>query len=133
MLPPESEWLGALLAADLVVGDSGSSTAYAAAAGVPVLLGSPAEEVAPGSPAALLGEIAPRLRFDRPFAPQLAGAMASQPAELASLTASRITSEPGRFGRNMRQLIYRMLGLSQPPSIPAAHPARMPRPVKRRD
>jgi hypothetical protein len=133
LVPPESEWLGALLAADLVVGDSGSSTAYAAAAGIPVILGGPDGEVAPGSPAALLGETAPRLRLDRPIAPQLAEAMAGQSAGLASSIASRITSEPGRFGRNMRQLIYRMLGLSQPPSIPVANPARVPWLVKRED
>lgn len=133
LVPPESEWLGALLAADLVVGDSGSSTAYAAAAGIPVILGGPDARMAPGSPAALLGACAPRLRLDRPIAPQLADAMASHRPELASSVASRITSEPGRFGRNMRQLIYRMLGLAQPPSIPVARPARMPRPVKRED
>jgi hypothetical protein len=133
LLPPESEWLGALLAADLVVGDSGSSTAYAAAAGVPVILGTPDEEVAPGSPAALLGESAPRLRLDHPIAPQLANAMAGQSAQLASSVATRITSEPGRFGRNMRRLIYRTLGLSQPPSIPTACPAQVPWLVKRGD
>jgi hypothetical protein len=133
LLPPESEWLGALLAADLVVGDSGSSTAYAAAAGIPVILGGPDEEMAPGSPAALLGETAPRLRLDRPIAPQLADAMTTPRADLASSVANRITSEPGRFGWNMRQLIYRTLGLTQPPSIPAACPARVPRLVKRGD
>jgi hypothetical protein len=133
LVPPESEWLGALLAADLVMGDSGSSTAYAAAVGIPAILAGPDEEMAPGSPAALLGETAPRLRLDCPIAPQLADAMASPGAELARSVASRISSEPGRFGRNMRQLIYRMLGLAQPPSIPVARPARMPRPVKRED
>jgi len=134
LVPPDSEWLGALLAADVVVGDAGSSAAYAAAAGVPVILGTfPDEGVAPGSPAALLAAAAPRLRLERPIARQLADAVARHNAELSQSVAARITSEPGQFARNMRRLIYRKLGLSQPPSIPAARTAEMPRPVRRGD
>ena len=51
LVPPESEWLGAILAADVVIGDAGSTTVYAAAAGVPVVLGTfPDEDVVPGPP-----------------------------------------------------------------------------------
>jgi hypothetical protein len=134
LIPPDSEWLGALLAADVVVGDAGSSTAYAAAAGIPVLLGQlPAEGVAPWSPAALLADAAPRLRFDRPVAQQLADSIERHPANLSRSIAERITSAPGQFNRNMRRLIYRMLGLTQPPVILAARPAGMPRPIRRGD
>jgi hypothetical protein len=132
LLPPDSQWLPALLAADIVVGDAGSSTAYASAADVPVTLGVfPDQDVAPGSPAALLARSAPRLRLDRPVTSQLTDAIAGHQPELARSVADRITSEPGRFGRNMRQLVYRMLGLSQPSSIPVACPAGLPRPIKR--
>jgi hypothetical protein len=132
LVPPDSEWLGALLAADLVVGDAGSSTAYAAAAGVPVILGRlPDEGVAPGSPAALLAEGAPRLRLDLSLARQLANAVECHRAELSRSVAGRITSEPGQFSRNMRQLIYRKLGLTGPPSLPAARAAGMPRLIRR--
>jgi hypothetical protein len=132
LVPPDSEWLGALLAADVVVGDAGSSTAYAAAAGIPVILGRlPDEGVAPGSPAALLAEGAPRLRRDRPLARQLSDAVACHRAELSRSVAERITSEPGQFGRNMRRLIYRKLGLTRPPSGYATRPARMPRLISR--
>jgi hypothetical protein len=134
LVPPDSEWLGALLAADVVVGDAGSSTAYAAAAGVPVILGGiPAEGIAPGSPAALLAEAAPMLRLDRPISRQLADAVARHPADLPPSVAARITSEPGQFHRNMRRLIYRKLGLTQPPAIPATRPVGMPRPIRRGD
>ena len=134
LVPPDSEWLGALLAADVVVGDAGSSTAYAAAAGVPVILGGlPAEGIAPGSPAALLAEAAPRLRLDRPIIRQLADAVARHPADLPRSVAARITSEPGQFHRNMRRLIYRELGLTQPPAILATRPVGMPRPIRRGD
>ncbi len=132
LVPPDSEWLGALLAADIVVGDAGSSTAYAAAAGVPVILGGlPAEGVAPGSPAALLAAAAPRLRLERPMTGQLEDAIRRHSADQSRAVADRITSEPGQFNRNMRRLIYRLLGLAQPPVIPATRPAGLPRLIRR--
>lgn len=127
LLPPESEWLSALVAADVVIGDSGSTSAYAAAAGLPVIIGTfPAEDVASDSAAALLAGAAPRLRLDQPIERQLADADARHSAQLSAAVAARITSEPDQFRRKMRRLIYRVLKLSQPPSIPVTPPARMP-------
>ena len=132
LVPPTAQWLGVLLAADIVVGDVGSSTAYAAAAGVPVMLAAnPSQDVAPGSAAALLARAAPRLRPDRPVGPQLADALASHRPELSELVAARITSEPGQFQRNMRRVIYRLLGLTQPPSVPVMSPAGVPTVIRR--
>jgi hypothetical protein len=127
LLPPESEWLSALIAADIVIGDAGSSSAYAGAAGVPVIIGVfPEDDIAPESAAALLSAGAPRLQLGQPIERQLAEAVASHSAELSRSVAARITSEPEHFRRNMRRLIYRMLGLTQPPSIPVMPPASMP-------
>jgi hypothetical protein len=132
LVPPEAEWLGSILAADVVIGDTGSSAVYAAAAGVPLILGAfPDEDVVPGSAAAVLAAGAPRLRPERPIARQLSDGMAHHRAELSGSVAARVTSEPGRFNRNMRRLIYRMLGLSQPPSIPVTHPAELPSVIRR--
>jgi hypothetical protein len=134
LVPPEAEWLGALLAADLVIGDAGSSTVYAAAAGVPVVLGTfPDQDVASGSAAAVLAAAAPRLVPDGPVAGQLADAMRRHHSELSASVAARLTSEPGRFDLNMRRLIYRKLGLSQPSSIPVARPAQPPTVIRRGD
>ncbi len=127
LLPPESEWLSALVAADAVIGDAGSSSVYAAAAGVPVIIGTfPSEDIAPGSAAALLAAASPALHLDQPIERQLVGAMACHSAELSQQVVGRITSEPGRFRSNMRRLIYRMLGFPQPASIPLTPPAPMP-------
>jgi hypothetical protein len=127
LLPPESEWLSALVAADAVIGDAGSSSVYAAAAGVPVIIGAfPSEDIAPGSAATLLAAASPALHLDQSIERQLAGAMACHSAELSQQVAARITSEPGRFRSNMRRLIYRMLGFPQPASIPLTPPAPMP-------
>lgn len=132
LVPPDAEWLGALMAADVVIGDAGSGSVYAAAAGVPVIIGAfPDEDVARGSAAALLAATAPRLRPGQPIERQLAEAAAGHSSELSGSVAARITSEPGQFGRNMRRLIYQILGLAQPPSIPVTPPARMPRAIRR--
>jgi hypothetical protein len=100
---------------------------YAAAAGVPVVIGAfPGEDVAPGSAAALLASASPALHLDRPIERQLVDAMAGHSAGLSQSVAARITSEPGRFRANMRRLIYLMLGLTQPPSIPVTPSAPAP-------
>jgi hypothetical protein len=134
LVPPDSDWLGALIAADVVVGDAGSTSVYSAAAGVPVVLGTfPGEDVAPGSAAALLAASAPRLRPGQPIARQLDEAVARHRAELSESVAARVSSEPGRFARNMRRLIYRTLELSQPTSVPVTSPAGMPALIRRGD
>jgi hypothetical protein len=132
LVPPEAEWIGAIVAADVVIGDAGSTTVYAAAAGVPVVLGTyPDEDVVPGSAAAVMAETATRLNPDEPMIGQLANAMTRHTAELSASVAARLTSEPGRFDRHMRRLIYRMLGLTQPSSIPLALPAALPVVIRR--
>lgn len=132
LVPPESEWLGALIAADVVVGDAGSTSVYGSAAGAPVIMGTfPGRDIAPGSVAALLAASAPRLRPGEPVAPQLDEAIASHRAGLSESVAARLTSEPGRFNRNMRRLIYRVLGLSQPLPAPAVPPAAVPSVIRR--
>jgi hypothetical protein len=91
-----------------------------------MLAGFPADDVSPASASALLAASAPRLRRDRPIAEQLAAARASYQAVAAEQVAGRITSEPGRFNQNMRRLMYRLLKLSQPATIPAMLPADVP-------
>jgi hypothetical protein len=132
LVPPDTEWLSALMAADVVIGDAGSGSVYASAAGVPVIMGTfPDEDVARGSAAALLAAAAPRLRLDQPIERQLAEATAGRSGQLSRSVAARLTSEPGQFGRNMRRLIYQVLELAQPLSTPVTLPARMPRVIRR--
>ena len=127
LVPPTSDWMGALIAADVVICDQGSVGVYAAAAGVPVILAKyPADDCAPGSAGALLAASAPRLRADRPLARAARPREAGYQLAVSDAVAARITSEPGRFDRNMRRLMYRLLRLRQPATIPAALPARAP-------
>ena len=115
VVDPVAGWQPALAAADWVVGDHGSVTLYATLSGAPVLLAAYAEgDIDPRSPVADLSAAAPRLDLDTDLATQLDAATAAYPAERHTAVARRITSEPGRFARNMRGLLYRSLGLDPP-------------------
>lgn len=125
LVPPTSDWIGALVAADLVVCDQGSPGVYAAAAGVPVILAQFADDdVVPGSASALLAASSPRLRLDRPLPLQFGEIVADR--QDLGLVAHRITSQPRRFHCNMRRLMYRLLRLKQPTAVPVAVPADLP-------
>ena len=122
-----ADWVGALVAADYIVGDHGSVTLYGAMTGVPVLMATlPDADVDPGSPLAELGSFAPRLHGDRPLREQFKRSSATYRAQRHQRVAARITSEPGRFARKMRALLYRKLRLRAPAGRPTTEPARLP-------
>jgi hypothetical protein len=127
LIPPHADWRGALIAADTIIADHGSLGVYGALAGVPLLLASfAAQDIDRSSANALLARAAPRLDPGPPLLTQLARAEADyQPTHYDEVVA-RITSQPGRFNRNMRRLMYRLLGLPQPAAI--APPAAVPPP-----
>jgi hypothetical protein len=125
---PEEGWRAALAAADLVIGDHGSVTFYAASVRVPLLLATfPAEDVPPESHVAMLGKIAPRLRLDQPLTPQLEHVMASHRPERYTGIALAATSVPGEARRIIRRVMYQQLGLPEPPGAPRAEPVPPPR------
>ncbi|MFF9481126.1 hypothetical protein [Streptomyces sp. NPDC014733] len=113
LLDPLTEWRQALLAADLVIGDHGSVTYYAAALGTPVLLGAaPLDGLDPASPVADFVRTAPRLDPLRPLRPQLESALSDHrphpgPAELT-------TSVPGKSAALLRALFHRLIGIPEP-------------------
>ncbi|WP_433171608.1 hypothetical protein [Actinoallomurus sp. CA-150999] len=127
ILPPEHGWQAALVAADRLVGDHGSVTCYGAALGVPTLLAAfPDEDVLPGSAVALMGRSAPRLDPTRPLEPQIAACSGGRPAALFS----RLTSRPSRSGAILRQKMYELLRLSEPPSAVHVDPVAPPCPME---
>ncbi|MDN3296928.1 hypothetical protein QWM81_23350 [Streptomyces ficellus] len=122
-----SDWTGALVAADYIVGDHGSVSLYGVMTGAPVLMADTHEpEVDPGSPLADLRSFAHRLRGDRPLRRQLSRSSATYRPQHYERVAARITSEPGRFAHKMRALIYRKLRLRAPSPRPTTEPARLP-------
>ena len=109
---PAEDWRALIAAADYVIGDHGSVTAYAAAAGVPALRvdGDWSRRCVPGTAQELVGRQATRLRLGQPLEPQL---RAAQPLDAAAV-AARLTSHPGQAGERLRRHLYRLLELSQP-------------------
>ncbi|MET8154931.1 hypothetical protein ABZT47_01080 [Sphaerisporangium sp. NPDC005289] len=127
LVPPDADWRGVVAAADVIIGDHGSATVYGTVAGVPVMLAEFFDAaVDPTSAAGRLATVAPRLSLDRPLREQLATAEEYTRDGRYDGVVARITSEPGHFDRNMRRLMYRLLGLRQPAAITAPPPAAVP-------
>jgi hypothetical protein len=128
LIPPEEGWRAALIAADLVIGDYGSTTYYAAAIGRPVLLGAySAGDVHPGSHTDLLGRTAPHLRHDAPLAPQVDSAIADHSPDRAAWFRAALTSAPDRAARLLRREMYRLMRLAEPADDAVARPLPLPR------
>ncbi|MGW3585879.1 hypothetical protein ACWDM8_31680 [Streptomyces rubiginosohelvolus] len=130
VLPPEADWRSVLIAADWIIGDHGSVTLYGTLTPAPILLtGSDDEEINPASPAAALALTAPVLSPAPPLVDQLAYAASEYDRDEYAAIAARITSEPGRFHRNMRRLMYRVLGLGRPAYEPGTELLPLPPPL----
>lgn len=101
-----------MIASDLVIGDHGATTCYAAGLLRPVLLAAfPDEDVAAGSAAALLGQ-APRLHRHAPLRVQIEEVLAQ--AVSGHGVRDALTSVPGQAAARLRTLFYRHLGLPGP-------------------
>jgi hypothetical protein len=130
LVPPEEGWRAILAASDIVVGDHGSVTCYAAAAGIPVMLASHANgEVEPGSPVAILGKLAPRLRPGLPYPAQIEHAVSAWPQERHDMIRALVTDVPGRSASIIRSAMYRLMKLPEPVVGPQMRLVPMPRPV----
>jgi hypothetical protein len=115
VLDPHIDWRPVVIAADYVIGDHGSTTAYAAALGRPVLCTDlPTDALNPRSLQGLLGIDAPRLIRTRPVVPQLREAARWQATHPAGALAARLTSRPGQSHQLIRRELYRLLGIAMP-------------------
>lgn len=127
VVPPEDGWRAVLAAADLLVGDHGSLSLYAAAIDVPVLLAAFDEnEIVEGTPMADLGTRAPRLG-GRSLRDQVETAIQQDTAPLRAI-ADRVFADDAR---GMRGLLYDLIGLEPPADAPAEH-VEDPVPERRR-
>lgn len=127
LVSQHAEWCGALVAADYIVGDHGSVSLYGTMTGARILTaGSPDTDLDPASPMAELLSLTPRVRSDRPLRRQLRQSSAAYRSDRYAQIAARISSEPGRFARRMRALLYRNLHLRAPVARPAPERAVPP-------
>ncbi|GAA4021195.1 hypothetical protein GCM10022247_51720 [Allokutzneria multivorans] len=115
LVPPLEGWGAALIAADLVIGDIGATTAYGAALDLPVVLAAyPEDDVAMGSCVDVLGMSAPRLDPGRSLRAQVEEALSYfVPGELQKV-ADLISSYPDEAASRLRARAYELLGLSEP-------------------
>ena len=127
VVPPEADWQALLIAADWIIGDHGSLTAYGTLTGATMLLTAGyRSEVSACSPAALLSAVAPVIAPGYPLAEQLEyAAQSHSPGQYDQVVAS-LSSAPGQFHRRMRSVVYRMLGLGEPARPPFVAPPPLP-------
>ncbi|TWP54359.1 hypothetical protein FKR81_02085 [Lentzea tibetensis] len=122
VIPPEEGWRATMIASDVVVGDHGSTTQYAAAVGAPTLLAC-RPDVREGSLADALAKAVPHLDCTRPAADQLAAA--ARAPEFAQAISSRLD----QAGQILRRTMYQLMGLSEPARAVPVSPVPVPRPV----
>lgn len=112
LLPPTGPWQLGLAAADCVVGDHGSLSAYATGLGVPLLLGAfGAEEVPPGSPMGRLGEIVRRLDGQQSLAEQVRQELSASDRDVLRGLADQVFAQTGSSLVLLQRRLYELLDL----------------------
>lgn len=123
LIPPTGPWQLGLLAADCVLGDHGSLSAYTTGLGIPLLLAAFGEtEVAPGTSMETLGREMRRFDPKRPAAEQIDEAIEEFRPERHQELAAQVFELPGASLRTLRGTFYELLDLSQPPFPPRFRP-----------
>ncbi|ONK09685.1 hypothetical protein STBA_03860 [Streptomyces sp. MP131-18] len=128
LIPPFAGWQAALTAADVVVGDHGSLSLYAAAAGKPLLLAAFGEESVPGTAMTALGQAAPTLDHGKGLREQVEEAIERHRPERYQGVAERAFHGPGKALPRLRSAVYDLMKLAEPP-LPVASPRPFALPV----
>ncbi|MEV8394057.1 MULTISPECIES: hypothetical protein [unclassified Streptomyces] len=130
LVDPLEGWRQALIAADVVIGDAGSVSYYAAALGTPVLMGAASPDgLDARSPVAAFVRQAPRLSPYAPLRSQLDalldGAGRAKP-EAPPGPAELVSSAPGEAAALLRRHFYRLIGMPEPPEPALLDPLPLP-------
>ncbi|MFE2032241.1 hypothetical protein ACFXBB_03050 [Streptomyces scopuliridis] len=130
LVDPLEGWRQALIAADVVIGDAGSVSYYAAALGTPVLMGAAsADGLDARSPVAAFVREAPRLSPYAPLRSQLDalldGTGRRQPGTLPG-PAELVSSVPGEAATLLRRHFYGLIGIPEPEEPALLDPLPLP-------
>nr|WP_254875020.1 MULTISPECIES: hypothetical protein [unclassified Streptomyces] len=127
LIDPLEDWRQALVAADLVIGDHGSVTYYAAALGTPVLLGAaPLDGLDPDAPIADFIRTAPRFDTRSPLRGQVDALIENHIPQPGPM---RFTSSvPGESAARLRRAFYELMGAPEPPCPALLVPLPLPTP-----
>jgi hypothetical protein len=112
LVDPAMGWHATMVASDLVIGDHGSLSMYAATTGVPLRLAAFGDEVVPATVMADLGRKATRLDRHRDLRAQVEQAIGDRHAAL--VPADTVFAAPGQALRLLRTWCYDALGLPEP-------------------
>ncbi|MFD4321444.1 hypothetical protein [Streptomyces sp. NPDC058548] len=125
LIDPVHAWRQALLAADLVLGDFGAVSYYAAALDTPVLLAADGAGLLDDeAPLAEFVRSAPRLDPYGPLLPQVERGIATHRPDPAP--AGFVTSDPGRSAELLRRHFYALMDLPEPPGPASFEPLPLP-------
>ncbi|MFJ8861557.1 hypothetical protein ACIRD8_24375 [Streptomyces sp. NPDC102451] len=125
LIDPVRSWRQAVLAADVVLGDFGAVSYYAAALGTPVMLASAAQDrLDPEAPLASFVREAPRLDPHGPLREQLERMLAEH-RPLAGPTEFT-TSAPGASAALLRRNFYALMDLPEPDAPALLEPLPLP-------
>ena len=113
VIPPEEGWRATMIASDVVVGDFGSTTQYAAAVGARILLAT--------CPAVRDGSLADALRRNVPMYEGDIEAAVAVPG-FADLVSSRLDQSAAI----LRATMYRLLGIPEPAHAVPVSPCSLP-------
>ncbi|WP_456301948.1 hypothetical protein [Streptomyces goshikiensis] len=125
LIDPVHAWRQALVAADVVLGDFGAVSYYAAALGIPVMLAATGQDrLDPEAPLSAFVRDAPRLDPHRALREQVEGVIAAHrpltgPAEFTS-------SAPGASAALLRQHFYALMDLPEPEAPALLEPLPLP-------
>ncbi|MFI1223388.1 MULTISPECIES: hypothetical protein [unclassified Streptomyces] len=127
LIDPLEDWRQALVAADLVIGDHGSVTYYAAALGTPVLLGAaPLGGLDPDAPIAGFIRTAPGLDARSPLRGQVDALVENHTPQAGPM---RFTSSvPGEAAVRLRRVFYELMAAPEPPGRALLVPLPLPAP-----
>jgi hypothetical protein len=127
LVPDREGWRGVLVAADIVLGDHGSVTTYAAALGTPILIGAPGDsELDPDGSSSALIRSAPALDDRGSLLQQVDQTMRTHQTDRYEHIARRTFANPGQALRALQKLIYEMINLEAPTGAPTVR--RVPAP-----
>jgi hypothetical protein len=130
LMPPEEGWRATMIASDWVLGDHGSTTAYAAGIGCPVTLAAyPDDNIRAASLADTVRSFAPSLRRDLPLPEQARDALKFRNSLRGAVSAA-ISSRQGSAAAILRTAMYRLLNIPEPVCGVVAAPVPAPIPIE---
>jgi hypothetical protein len=125
LIDPLEGWRQALLAADLVIGDHGSVTYYAAALGTPVLLGAaPQDSLDPDAPIAEFIRTTPRFDSRMLLRGQVEALIENHTAQQGPMHFT--SSVPGEAAARLRRIFYGLMATPEPQGPALLEPLPLP-------